>query len=342
MTASLEKKTAYLDHNFLDKLSKGYWLEFFGYIRDNYRVVYSDATLKEIKRSGLGAPRFIDALCFLEAEHIRIILTDEFDSTNFAYYTSLSPKDVFSEYCENLSSIYEGIEESTIKSLLKMYGGLNGVGFEEINKYQKNSFSELVNDLSEKNNEIREINPDVYEKIKNRTSGFQESFDAALAQSSEHMKKYVSDDLGFSGVQTYRSEVEITPKILNNIKPPNVIEKIFDLYKRVDDYKNFSIEQFLGISWNEIYKREMHTHEKIRAIYNLLNFIGYVSDSNMKKERRLVAAMSDADHAAMASFIDVLFSLDEKFVIKTEAVYEYLGCHTKVAKITFHKQQADN
>ncbi|WP_241663519.1 MULTISPECIES: hypothetical protein [Pseudomonas] len=74
----------------------------------------------------------------------------------------------------------------------------------------------------------------------------------------------------------------------------------------------------------------MYTHEKVTAIYNLLNIIGYKSDSKLNREHRHVAAISDAAHAAIASEAHCLLSADEVFVDKVLAIYEYLEVATEV------------
>lgn len=56
----------------------------------------------------------------------------------------------------------------------------------------------------------------------------------------------------------------------------------------------------------------------------MLNMVGYFPDSKQHKERRFTAAQSDAGHAAMASFCDMVFSRDERFVKKLGAALEYL------------------
>ncbi|MNC47007.1 hypothetical protein D3C75_960470 [compost metagenome] len=65
----------------------------------------------------------------------------------------------------------------------------------------------------------------------------------------------------------------------------------------------------------------------------MLNVIGYYPDFKMKHDRRFTAAMSDAGHAAIASFSDFLFSRDAAFIHKTRAAYEYLNVKTQVIEV---------
>ncbi|WP_223283020.1 hypothetical protein [Pseudomonas amygdali] len=137
-------------------------------------------------------------------------------------------------------------------------------------------------------------------------------------------------------MNNYRVSVGMGPKELNNLKPPRVIEKIWQAYQQLDGYKDqgYTIENFLGIATNPIYRREMHSHEKVTAIYNVLNVIGYKTDSKLDRENRHIAAISDAAHASIASYANCLLSADEAFVSKVRAIYEFLGVSTEVALVT--------
>lgn len=122
-----------------------------------------------------------------------------------------------------------------------------------------------------------------------------------------------------TGVRSYRKVVGIGPKELNNIEPPNVIEKIWDTTKVKflnNDHIN-SLEDLFNIRINPIYPdRPYHLHQKITGMYNMLNTLGYYSDSQVHRERRFVAAMSDNNHASLASFCNLLLSIDRNFVKK--------------------------
>lgn len=140
----------------------------------------------------------------------------------------------------------------------------------------------------------------------------------------------------WSGVKDFRNHVEIGPKQLNNITAPNVLEKVWDLFKDKEPYDklNWTLVDFFSIKQNLICPdRPYFNYQKVTAIYNHLNFIGFHPDSNTHIERRFIAAMSDLGHASIASFADNLFSIDEDFVIKTRAAYEYLGVRTKVHQV---------
>ena len=73
--------------------------------------------------------------------------------------------------------------------------------------------------------------------------------------------------------------------------------------------------------------------EKVNALYNALNFLGYYRDKGMKDLPRVTASLSDTTHAGYASVCDWLFSSDENLVRKAEAAYEFLEVPTKILYI---------
>lgn len=329
------KLTAYLDQNIIDFLVKNRNSPFLSELKEDYQVVYSDETLKEIKRAGDGGSQHLDVLESLEAMHLKILVTNSYQITDQAIIIKSNPFVDFENYCNNVEPVYEAMEKATAQSLLKFYGGRVGSDFDDINREQADSFSHLMNHISNQVDEIKDLVPGIETVISTYIDKMQNSFNEALAQSATELRKYIKNELNYSGMQTYRSHMNVGPMQLNNIEPPNVIEKIWSIYKSIDGYgeNGFSIEQFLGISINPIYNREMFLHEKVTAIYNLLNIIGYHPDSKMKEDKRFTAAMSDAGHATMASFSDVLFSNDAAFIHKTRAAYEYLKVKCRVIKL---------
>lgn len=138
------------------------------------------------------------------------------------------------------------------------------------------------------------------------------------------------------GVKDFRSAVGVGPVQLNNIQPPDVLRKIWNLFQKVPPYNemNQTIDEFFGLARNPIYPEKPYfKHQKVTSIYNMLNTLGYYPDSKVHKERRFVAALSDQSHASIASFSEFLFSRDENFNRKVRAAYEYLGIPTQVQHV---------
>ncbi|MCG7517945.1 hypothetical protein [Vibrio sp. MMH1-50] len=332
------KPTAYLDHNILDLLVKNPSLSFKEELRKKFQILYSDENLKEIRRTGENGSLYLDVLDDLEAMHLRLALTPQFEFTGDARISITKSVDAFRNYCENTEPVYEQLEKSTSQSLLKFYGGRLGDTFDDINNEQIGAFDNLLSHIQTlvSVDEVQKFSPEIIKQVSAYTLQLKKSHDEALKQASQELRKHVSDESNYSGVSDYRESTGIGPVQLNNIEPPNVLEQIWEAHKYVDGYVglNFTIEQFYGISLNPIYNREMYLFEKITSIYNVLNIVGYHPDSKMKKEKRFTAAMSDAGHASIGSFADFVFSRDIAFVKKTRAAYEFLQAKAQVIEVT--------
>jgi hypothetical protein len=324
------KTTVYIDQNVLTMAVKNCDPVFFRLLAEEYQVIYSDDTLREIKRSG-QPHKFLTALLDLSAMHFKYQFNEAFEATGNMIIGDLSPSQAFANYLL-IEPVYDTMFTAAHQTTLKIYGGKKDAAFMDIAAEQANAFQDLIEFLSSQLHQVDSSRRDLRAPIEQYLETLQAQYEAVAAVSSAEMTKHINDEKGESGVQNYRASVGMGPVQLNNVEPPRVIEKIWDIYQNLDGYrgKGFSIENFLGISISPIYNREMHQHEKVTAIYNLLNFIGYKSDSRLHQEHRHVASISDAAHASIASHAHVLLSGDHAFVNKVRAIYEYLNVQTNV------------
>ncbi len=298
-------------------------------------MAYSDETLNEIKRSGDYSRKFLNVLKEFDAYYLKLVFEQPgFIATEKATLTNCDPYEAYQEYCENVSK-FNGVQYAMKQLLLKFSGGRVGDGIHEIHNEQKEAFSELMNQISSQAAELSE------------ELGFEHFFcdyqklmtaqlEDALDETERLMKESISDDKNWSGIKDFRNAVGVGPRELNNITPPDVLKKIWEKFSVILPYNtmNIGIEEFFGITTNPIYPdRPYFNYQKVTGIYNMLNTLGYYPDSELQKERRLIASLSDTNHASMASFCNVLFSRDEAFVKKVQAAYEYLGVPTYVKHV---------
>jgi len=341
----LEKPTAYLDQNILDLFVNDDFKEFSEKLRSDFLVVYSDETLKEIKRSGGYSGKFLTVLRDLNACHLKLVLEQpEFKETDRATLTERDPFEAFHEYCESVKE-YKEIQSSMEESLFKFSGGKVGVGISEIHEKQKIAFSNLMNDMKPHLQEISKEIPNIESLFEEYESEMTSKLVGALDETERLLKESISDDKNWSGIKDLRNTTGIGPKELNNLTPPNVLKKIWEIYKDLLPYSNMDIgiDDFYGLKKNPIYPdRAYYKHQKATSIYNMLNSLGYWPDSKIHKERRFVAALSDNSHASMAAFCHVLFSRDEAFVKKVKATYEYLEIPTVVKLVSIEKAEAES
>ncbi|TKB51193.1 hypothetical protein FCL40_01150 [Ferrimonas sediminicola] len=330
--------TAYLDHNILDLLIKSSSIEFQSEVKASYQIIYSDESLKEIKRTGERGELFLNKLEELNAMYLRLVTNNKFELTGDATLHEVSPIDAFKYYCNSVEPIYQQIEKSNSQSLLKFFGGRRGNSFDDINAEQIASFNGLMEHLEELSDACKYDGVEglhLGDTIFNLTKTMRSQYKQLLEYSTNELRKHIDDEEFFSGVNDYRSRTGVGPVQLNNIDEPDVVKKIWTVFSEIDAYENYnmSLEKFFGIDVSPIYDRQQFLFEKVRSIYNVLNIVGYQPDSKMAKEKRFVAAMSDAGHASMGSFADYVFSRDQAFIKKARAAYEYLNAKTRVIEV---------
>ncbi|HEY0286931.1 MAG TPA: hypothetical protein VGC62_07970 [Pseudomonas sp.] len=326
------RATVYIDQNVLDMAVKGHDPAFFKSITDKLQIIYSDETLREIKRSG-QPEKFLAALDALNSMHFRHQFNERFEPTGEMILHDLSSSHAYANYLQ-AEPVYDLMLAAAHQITLKLYGGRADSAFTDIASEQVEAFDSLIQSLSAPLDQLDQTHPGLRAPIEQYLESLQSQYEQISAIAAAEMKKHIGET-GRSGVNSYRASVGMGPKELNNLKPPRVIEKIWQAYQQLDGYKDqgYTIENFLGIATNPIYRREMHRHEKVTAIYNVLNVIGYKTDSKLDRENRHIAAISDAAHASIASYANCLLSADEAFVSKVRAIYEFLGVTTEVSLV---------
>jgi len=323
-----EKPTAYLDQNILDLFTK-YGLGDFGQnLLDNYQIVYSDETLKEIRRSKGFEDKFLKVLKELNASHLKLVVEQpNFVITGTATITNRDPFESYEEYCQNVSE-YQNIEHAMQQSLFKLSGGRKGESIADIHNEQITAFTELMDSILENSSELSD---EIQSQIVAYTEIMKSEYKSTLAQAEKMMTKNIPDDKNWDCIKDFRSYVDVGPKQLNNIDLPNALVKIWYEFKNRPPYVDsaIGIDEFFQLNKNPIYPEQpYYKHQKVTAIYNVLNTLGYYPDSKVHKERRFTAAMSDHNHASIASFSNVLLSNDESFIKKVRVAYEYLEIPT--------------
>lgn len=327
------KPTIYLDQNILDLFVKDLTLLNSEFLTSTYQVVYSDETLKEIRRSGGYASQFLNVLKQMNAYHLKNVMEQPgFIPTDRATLTDRDPFDAYEEYSVNEVE-YRDMQQSMEQWLYKFCGGRVGDGIADIHTEQKAAFNRHLSHLQSGVGELEDEIPGIESDLKIYSAQMEIEFNSALDKTERLMKQHITDDKIWSGIKDFRKAVDIGPKELNNFEPPNVLRQIWEKYRMIAPYNKMelSIEAFFGVEKNPIYPDQPYfKHQKVAGIYNMLNTFGYYPDSKVHKERRFIASLSDTAHASMAVFCSVLLSRDEYFVKKVRAIYEFLEIPTTV------------
>lgn len=291
----------------------------------NLTPVFSDETLKEIHRSKGYENKFIELLEEINAKYIEPVLDEKFKQTGQARIHAVPPKAIYKQFLQNLAETPEG-NFGISEMLMKFYGGKQDASFKKIFENGANDLHRYILETLDDLDDIPEMSSHEIDKLK-----------ALFADLPEIMKTQTSsmaaelDEQGASPISAFEVGTGGGPKILNNIEPPDVVMKVWELVSKKMNAPSIDLKTFFGVrphAFEEDSGRERTLQEKVNAIYLQLNFLGYYRDSKMKKERRFKASFSDMTHAGIASFYHIFLCRDKDLVKKTDAAFEYLGVKT--------------
>ncbi|MBL4857119.1 MAG: hypothetical protein JKX89_09440 [Idiomarina sp.] len=141
-----------------------------------------------------------------------------------------------------------------------------------------------------------------------------------------------------SALNRYREELKLSPKSLNNIKPPNVVEQVWQVISRDENIaqSGVTINQFFGVdNPSPIHpERESFLSEQVASIYVHLNLVGYYPDKGLNQTREFASSFSDMQHVSLATHCNYLLSSDERLMKKASAAYEYTGARTQALPLS--------
>lgn len=125
-----------------------------------------------------------------------------------------------------------------------------------------------------------------------------------------------------------RASLKINIDQINKIEHPNVLIKIWDIFKAENDsLRELELDDFLQI------KSCKFNFERIHAIYTQLNLCGFRPEKKVKNEKKFISAQTDISHVAFASYCDFFITNDERLFDKSKVIYEYLKINTEVLDI---------
>jgi hypothetical protein len=300
----------YIDHNIVDYLFKNPGSIFEKNITNNRRVIYSEENITEIERCGHLKEAYAKTLERLNPEYISIQFSDTGSRKDRA---DLMPYPVW-EFIEGRRKIapnFEEIKRELGTPLLKTLGGLKNRSLSEVQEAKARTYQEMAKLMGK--------NPDHYAR--------------KMAEDKAHTEEFLRLHENYAGVPTIRVSVGVSPLEINNIKPPCVIQKIWDKIAQSKYAKERQLEfdQFFGIEnipKDSEGNRSIFT--KVNMLYLMLNAIGYKTDKKWLQDERYLSASSDGKHVAFAIFADEFLSMDRRLCEKARAVYAHAGVATKV------------
>ena len=322
----------YLDHNIIDKLTKSQFDAIFNHLsQERILPVYSDENLEEIHKSKGYENKSLSLLKELGAVHLRLEVVD-YRFTGKAAFETTDPFEAYSKYISNKEALPE-FDYGLSGMLRKFYGGIEDKSFTEILNL---GADELVTELDKTLADLQSAD-DISEKDKIVTKELTAQLKEIFPQFFSEMGKTLDSNMQAATPITQIEKIfSVGPKILNNIKEPDVIKKIWAIIYKCMPANALTLEKFFGLT-PDLYgysdKRALSQVEKVNALYHQLNFLGYHRDANMNDQNRFNASFSDKTHAGYAIFCHYFMSMDENLIMKTTAAYEYLGVFTKLIRL---------
>lgn len=322
----IPKPRAYADHNILIRLSNPGSEAFCHKLKEMFQIIFSLETINEIRRGVGFEEKMIKVLEDLEASYLDVTLDEDNRISDSASIYKIDLREWMNSGDTDEIGANALIASGQLFSL-KMMGGKPNLRFEDIISEQRNSFSALIDKMEAP---LKELDSELASEY---ISNLRSSYDQILQTTSSQLQQHHGSGIGFEGVNLLRSELKVSPKVLNNIKPPNVLQKIWDILKTrqlVNQY-NYTLEDIIGISKNLTHPgKPIYVFEKVIAVYGFLNSIGYNSDEDLQKDDGFRSSASDQAHASYGAFSNFLLTWDNRFAKKTKVVYEYLNIGAQV------------
>lgn len=280
-----QEALGYLDHNILDSIRKGDPFDIKGLLnRNQITPIYSQENLKEIKRSVGSEYEFVSVLSDLCAKYIEPIYENNLptghaqvnDSDAFSVWKwFVENEDPMPEYGYGLSSMLE-----------KFYGGRRDETYSEI--------------FSKGNAELKKIMDDALEELESKESFTDEMKKAieALPSMLGEQQQYISEQMDIleqSPVKQFENVTGLGAKVLKNINPPQVVQKVFKAVQDALPDMELDIDVFFSVKpqpFEANSDRVKTLSEKVNGLYHQLNFLGYYRDSDMKNPRGLIRTSS--------------------------------------------------
>lgn len=332
----------YLDQNIIDSLRKGVYSFDDAIFSEHFRAIYSDETLREISRAeegGGNATEYLDVLEELEAFHLRLNLNAQFAPTGDAIIQSQSPTEVYQNFIQNRDLDY--LVEANLLVTHKIMGGLPDLTVDDIIKRMLEAFERNARSLEDNIrilelffSNAREELPRLFETLGTMKAVSVDEYKGILTQLADNLKTILKlNDSSQSALSRYREELRLSPKDLNNIEPPKVVEQVWQVISRDENIKQSDVTmyQFFGVDApNPINpERRNFVSEQVSSVYFHLNLAGYYPDKGLKERKRFASSFSDMQHVSLATHCDYLLSSDERLIKKAAAAYEITGARTQ-------------
>jgi len=314
----------YLDQNILSEIAKGGFCDLFDKIRSgNMQLVYSHAHIKETAHSNNQnfQDKVIQAITAMNGAYLH----------EGQLHFDKSPRLRLDEYLAN-PEVYSQISGSMAQLAHKFFGGQQGKNFPALINGQRDTFETLISHMRKNMETLNENEDEEIRRhlpmLKMLPELIRQEFEKAAPKLSKTLEASIPASETFNGAKEFRSAVDVAPSTLNNIRPPNVMQKIWAQVVssgKMPAHLN-NVNDFLSNGvWARINNGDPSWEAKVGSLYTLLNMFGYWPDDKLHKDDGFRSAMGDQTHSALAAYTHMLVTCDESMAKKTYAIYEHLG-----------------
>ncbi|MEQ1837013.1 MAG: hypothetical protein ABL858_01530 [Candidatus Nitrotoga sp.] len=319
----------YLDQSILSEIAKGKLRRFADKIRSgDMQLIYSYVHIAETARRNNQEfqSKVMQTVADMNGAYIH----------ESKLHFDKSPQLRLDEYFAN-HEVYNRLYGSIEQLAHKFFGGQQGKIFRSLIEAQQKPFADLMLHMDKC---IKALSESEKEEIRHHLPMLEMFSELMQLQFEEQATKLLTtleasipSSETLNGAKGFRAAVEIAPSSLNNIRPPNVMQKIWEqvsasgkISAQISSASDFLAQ---GV-WAHMKDSEPSWEDKIGGLYNLLNLIGYWPDEELHKDGGFRSAMGDQTHAAFAAFAHVFITGDERMAKKTYAIYKHLGIGTPV------------
>lgn len=306
-------KYVYLDQNILDQMVKNDPNRIKRTIEtSNFQVLYSIETLKEIH--GCKETNKMEFLNLLDELNAQLMTGINYDNNRLAWVRAdgKSAKDAY-EF-ENQNGTFDKDINFPEFVQRRLSGSLKREDEAKLIPKLINDLEKLIADCPERDKTIEQYRKDlnsICDKI----------------HFEEELRLIKLNDIN-SLMALFKREVSQS-KVRDFKKP--VIEGILKYFNHLqdnrDDESYINLELVTGISEQN---NKSDYWPSLMSAYTALGNIGYWGEQQLHRTNKFEAAQSDSFHLIWASYCDICFSSDERFVYKSRAVYDYYDIKTVV------------
>ena len=274
----------------------------------NAQIVVSSENIKEVIRS--NNTKYFEVFTLFQASYLDIKLIDQQWISDECTVTNNPDWKII---CDKLTKADKIYPENGLKDLITWpFGKKQEITTKDHIAAKLSGLKEFISDFSDL---------DDFAQLNNK-------IDSAIINVSENN---LIPDYAIS-VEEMRRLCEIYPSKISNLSPNEALVGIFKICS--SKCPGITFDQFWGFDpLDKQGYEQWPIFLKIVSAYMSLNYWGYRTDDQLKKDRKMTSSLSDSSHLGHAAFCAGMFSSDDKLVNKGKAIFSHLNIGTDIIHV---------